>query len=530
MSFKYGKNFSQTKTSQTEPVLGKKQVKNSAGGYVFQVDDWKRLDRFLVLGSEGGSYYASEKKLTQENAKTVIKCIENDGARAVNRIVEVSQAGRAPKNSPAIFALALAATVGDESTKALVYNELNKVCRIGTHLFEFNECLNALGKGWSAGRRRGVANWYLSKEPKDLAYQITKYQQREGWSHRDLLRLCHAKTGDKHLNNILHYAVKGEFNGRFRDEATNYLRVIEEAKACKNEAKLVNLIIDNRLVREQIPTDMLTPNVWGALLEHMPVTAMIRNLGNLTKYGLLTPLSKGMKKVVSELTNIERLKKGRVHPLTILVALKTYASGHGDKGSNSWNPVGKVTEALDDAFYLAFDAVEPTNKNWLFGIDVSCSMSSQISGMNISCCEAATVLALVGAHTEPWSFVGRFNTGFQECPFTKKTRLDEAMKWTCSINGGGTDCAMPMVYAKNNNLEVDAFVTLTDSETWAGRVHPFQALKDYRKHSGRDAKLITVGMVSNAFTIADPSDAGMLDVVGFSTDVPALMSEFVGYN
>ena len=49
----------------------------------------------------------------------------------------------------------------------------------------------------------------------------------------------------------------------------------------------------------------------------------------------------------------------------------------------------------------------------------------------------------------------------------------------------------------------------------------------YRDKMGIPAKMIVVGMISNGFTIADPDDAGMLDVVGFDTAVPQLMSDFV---
>src|SRR5258706_11451678 len=95
-------------TPQNQPIPGSKQVPNSAGGYAYAVDDWKRLDRFLILGSEGGSYYATEHKLTVENAAAVVRCIVADGQRTVKRIVEISESGRAPKNDPAILALALA--------------------------------------------------------------------------------------------------------------------------------------------------------------------------------------------------------------------------------------------------------------------------------------------------------------------------------------------------------------------------------------------------------------------------------------
>src|SRR5439155_869638 len=117
-------------TPQSQPIPGSKQVPNSAGGYAFPVDDWKRLDRFLILGSEGGSYYASERQLTVENAAAVLRCIEADGLRTVKRIVEISDSGRAPKNDPAILALALASAHGDMATRQAVIDALPQVCRI----------------------------------------------------------------------------------------------------------------------------------------------------------------------------------------------------------------------------------------------------------------------------------------------------------------------------------------------------------------------------------------------------------------
>ena len=36
-----------------------------------------------------------------------------------------------------------------------------------------------------------------------------------------------------------------------------------------------------------------------------------------------------------------------------------------------------------------------------------------------------------------------------------------------------------------------------------------------------------MGMTATKFTIADPTDAGMLDIAGFDSAVPALISEFI---
>ena len=120
---------------QWEPLPG--QVENSAGGHSWAVDPWTRLRRFLILGSEGDSYYASEWKLTRANAEAVEQAVRADGKRAVAEIVAVSREGHAPKNDPALFALALAAGVGDEDTRKAALEALPQVARTGTHLFQF---------------------------------------------------------------------------------------------------------------------------------------------------------------------------------------------------------------------------------------------------------------------------------------------------------------------------------------------------------------------------------------------------------
>ena len=86
----------------------------------------------------------------------------------------------------------------------------------------------------------------------------------------------------------------------------------------------------------------------------MPMTAMIRNLGKMTSIGLLTPGSEATNLVRERLQDEDRLKKARVHPFSILLAMKTYQAGKGDKGKLAWTPDTAVVHALDDAFYRAF--------------------------------------------------------------------------------------------------------------------------------------------------------------------------------
>ena len=95
----YTRAASVRQTPQSMPIPGTNMIPNSAGGYTFPVDCWTRLDRFLILGSEGGSYYATERDLTRQNVNGVLECLRADGARTVRRIVEISQSGARRRTS-----------------------------------------------------------------------------------------------------------------------------------------------------------------------------------------------------------------------------------------------------------------------------------------------------------------------------------------------------------------------------------------------------------------------------------------------
>lgn len=506
-------------------------AKNNAGGFAFAIDDWKRLDRFLVLGSEGGSYYVKEQELTIRNAKAVHRCIKKDGVRVVKRIVEISESGRAPKNESALFALAMCAGLGNGIERKAALVALPRVARIGTHLFHFVDYVQGV-RGWGRSLCKAVAEWYNGKDPKNLAYQVLKYRQRDGWTHRDLLRLAHPKPRTRLHSSIYKWVVSNKPDDRPGAIDVQQILGFEQAQRAENGKEIAHLVRLYNLTREMIPTKWLNDSVvWEALLERMPMTAMIRNLGKMTSIGLIAPLFNAATKIASELRNEERIRKARVHPLSVLVALKIYEQGHGLRGRLSWIPNTSVIDALDDAFYLAFGNVEPTNKRLMLALDVSGSMSwSTIAGMPISPREATGALAMVTARTESQCIITAFSHRLVTVTLSPKQRLDDVCRQLAQIPMGGTDCALPMLVALKAKVKIDAFIILTDSETWAGRIHPIQALKEYRNKMGIPAKLIVVAMTSSGFSIADPSDSGCLDITGFDTATPNIISEFVRGN
>jgi 60 kDa SS-A/Ro ribonucleoprotein len=526
-------------TPQAEPA-DPRQVPNNAGGHTFTVAPLERLRRFLVLGTEGGTYYAREQEITKANAEVVLSWARDRSTELVDEVVAISIAGRAPRNNPALFALAAAASLGDAEGRKAALAALPQVARTGTQLFQFAGYIEQF-RGWGRGLRRAISDWYLAKPVDAVAYQAVKYRQREGWSHRDLLRLAHPATDEADRKQLFDWIC-----GRGQDGPA-IVTGFQRAQSATTVAEWID-VLDScpSLSWEMLPDAALgEAAVWAKLLDNgVPQTALLRQLPRLTRLGLLAPMSDTLDRVVRQITDGERLRKARVHPVNVLVAARTYASGMSARGQSAWQPVAQVVDALDAAFYTAFGSVEPAHKRTLLALDVSGSMTASVSGLPISAREVSAALALVTAATEPKTTIVGFTGGsgrwassifahlrqtadpLTTLKISPRQRLDDAIRAVSDLPFGGTDCALPMLWATANKVEVDTFVVYTDNETWAGKMHPHQALRRYRDWSGIDARLVVVGLTATDFTIADPADPGMLDIAGFDAALPTLLTDF----
>lgn len=525
-----------------------RQARNNAGGFVFRVTPWTRLDRFLTLGVDGGSYHVKARELALDNLASIRDLIQHDGIRVIARVVEISEAGRAPRQQPGLFVLAAVAGLGNVDARRHAMIALPRVARTGSTLKTFVRYVEQF-RGWGPVLRRGVSDWYLGREVTSLAYQAVKYRTRSDWSDRDVLRMAHPKPAkDDVLRRELFDWMCGRNRDAFvvgststgRDDPLRIVEGFERVQRATTSAEAARLVGEYRLPWEAIPDRFVNDAaVLGALLDAgMPQTALLRQLPRLTNAGVLT--GDRLRAVVKQLTNAERLRNGRVHPIQVLFALKTYQSGHAFRGSTSWTPVTRIVDALDAAFYTAFGAVEPTGKRFLLALDVSSSMGVTIANSNVSAREATAAMALATLNVENDCHVVGFTGGgsgglnwtsrdagdVTPLTISARQRLDDVVRYTNRLPFGGTDCALPMLYATRNDLEVDVFVIYTDNETWAGNVHPHEALRQYRERSGIPARLVAVGMTATNYSIADPRDSGQLNVSGFDGNVPGLLATF----
>jgi 60 kDa SS-A/Ro ribonucleoprotein len=531
MTNPYAKEINPSNTPQSEPILGRESemVKNQAGGWVFALDPWKCLTRFLVLGAEGGSYYAAQREMVLDNAGALLHCLADDGPRVVKLIADIDSANRAPKRNTLLFGLGVALALGDQATKDAVVGFIPQIVRTASDLFEFLSIQRDLrGSLGARSIRRVISAWYNNKPPEMLAYQMAKYRARSGFSHQDALRVGHPKPETKAHDALYRWAVRDGVavpDGEF----ARILRGFEHVQRLDDPGNVATAIAEWGLTWEMVRSDHLaSPEVWEALLPNMPYRAMIRNLGRMSSIGLIKPLSKAAKLAAERIADAETMKRAHIHPIAVLSALLTYRQGHGVRGQLQWKQAPAVVDALEAAFEASFGNIEPTGLRYYYGLDVSSSMGwGFIAGVpNLTPAMGTAALAMIAARTESQYVFRGFCDVLRDIPITAKTSIYDAVSITKGLTFGGTDCALPMIDAAKRGLEVDVFVTLTDDQTWCGRVHPTVALREYRQASGIDAKNIVVGMTATDFTIADPEDAGSLDVVGFDTAVPEIMRSF----
>lgn len=493
------------------------QTVNNAGGESFTISIWDQLVRFLILGTEGNTYYCSEKEQTKQNLDVVRRCIAEDGYRTVGIIREISMAGRAPKNDACVAAIALCMTEGNDSKHWAQLN-FKDVCRFGTPMLQAASIVNA--RGWNRGLRRAFAAWFLDRGSLGLAHQLVKYQSRDGWSMKDVLRLCHPKTCVESMNSAMRWATKGTVDS----DTPDIIRAFEFAKGADVD-QTIQLIQEYGLPRECIKTEHLNDvRVWEALLaEGMGVDALIRNLATMTRAGID---ARTLCHNLREAYDNARIKP---HPLKILVALKTYEQGHGERGNNTWTPYSSVVALLDKLFYKSFKSVTPTGKRFMVAMDISGSMDDgSLAGMpGMTPRIGSAALALMLHRIESNVKLVAFETKVTPIPDAwASDSLKHFISKISSLCWGYTDCSAAIRYARDNRIPVDTFIIITDNESWYGPERTHEALNEYRRVMGIPAKIVAIGMTATEFSVVDPNDPGSLNVAGFDTAIPELIAEF----
>lgn len=363
-----------------------------------------------------------------------------------------------------------------------------------------------------------------------------------------------------------------------KPEDIEYLKAICYLKTCKEDTAdvingLVQRINHHRFTHEFLPKWALNNSeIWMALLMSedkthvkMPMNALIRNLSTMTNRNVFSN-NAIVNKVTSYLINENAVKNSKIHPAQVAVAWKQYQSGHGEKGKQIWTPIQEIVTALENMMYISFANIEPTNKRIFHCFDESGSMNTSMGvAGNMSSAEAVALMGILFSRKEDPNTQKycAFANGLRTLILSPNSKLAEAVKAINRNSGEGTNCSMPMEHKISefnskfstlsdgdkqkfitavksgdtgkrdeilNALSIflpEVFVLYTDSDVNLGKRHPVQALNEYRELTGIPAKFAVVATQSSRVTIADPKDSGMMDLVGFDSQLPQILYDFV---
>jgi 60 kDa SS-A/Ro ribonucleoprotein len=527
-----------------------REVRNAAGGWVFPIDKWSRLLRFLVIGTEGGTYYVDEERIQTENLLNTAECLREDGPRVVEITAQVAESRRAYKTTPALWVLALAMRSKDLETRRAAATNFLRVVRTGADLLNFaaiylhggtgkearrhGEKLGGTGRLWRAAIRQ-----FFLQDPSTVAFQVGKYGRRSDVSIADLLRLSHPKFDkDDQDRHLIARWVLGKLEGvpleaqEHASKVQQQILAYELAKQADSEEELIRLIETHRLTWEMIPSEKRTPRVWRALLPGMSAWAFVRNLGYLTSIGVLDdPEAREI-----ALRKIQDLPRSPVHPLRIMLAALTYERGKGMR--REWSPIPEIVKGLNWAYRERLGRSQPIGKPFLLALDISGSMWGGETQAGVLPIYAAAAFGLyvlwrepeaevigVDTNIHPLRGAGLLGRSVEDMTIHKFVALLE------KVGKGGTDLSLPFKHALDRAARGDppphAIVAFTDSETWAGHRHPFEVLRQLRNRTGFPIRAVNVAATATGYSLWEPDDPLAFQVVGFDAAVVDMVSEII---
>ena len=518
-------------TSMDSSIPGRKDEmkKNFAGGVAFKASSFVALNRWLLTGSMSNAFYQKKEEMTEDNIQLLETCIAKNPVKVAELIFYASNKGIS--NHTPILALVYL-SMGDFVAKKEFRILFSKVIRNASHLYEFFSYAKDL-RGMGKTIHKAVKEWFTNKRVEELEYQFLKYQNRYGWTGRDILRMI--KPTPKDLAKSILY---GWIVGKCKELINTDLERIKAYEVLKREEVaekyVVNIIEDCNLTHEMIPANVKrTSKIWDALYQKMPINATIRNLGNLTEKKVMTIENVD---VLEKRLSIENLKRGRVHPLVLASAYKIYSAG-GTLGKSRlmWRPIPRINDIFESAIENAFECLEPSGKQFYLALDVSASMrweSHMINNLWMLAGEAAAIMTLATIKAEKNYFVGCFSNQFKPLDGVRKGMSFKDMVGTMSAQPfGGTNAGSAYQYAIDNKIYTDVFVMYTDSESWLGG-QPSQLLQKYRDKVNPNAKAIYITLCAygDHITLVDPKDDKSYDLAGFSSESIKLIQMIANNN
>lgn len=508
--------------------IDSRQVRNDAGGYVYQMEEKSRIFQFLVMGTTN-SYYSSKEEMIAKNLKDIRVLVNKYPEWTLEKVASIDARGISQKHNALILVCAILLFNPNKEVRIKSRFVLKKLIRTGYHALSYLSYINAVrdlevASGKSAGFGRAkvavLRDWLEHLSTRELVLQRIKYHNRDGMRLEDIFNFAHpnlSKSGPIH--NLIGKWIMGNIGKSEENALQELLEAGNEDAMQINAWAILNnpetsvdeaawQVALNKIPREAIPTRFLKEHaVWFALLSHIPDHALMRNLRTMSDNGVLK--SEVRPAILNRLCNTERLHNSRVTPMDVLKAWGMLKERDTE-----------VADVLENTFFSLMKVQDKVDARVLVAVDVSGSMGIHLSDTQregLRAIEAATGMALAAKN----AFTHVDIMGFSSYVATlNHESLDPDRAW--DEWGSSTTASLAVNYMNRSNTVYDAVLFITDNDAWLGN-HVQSEVKKYRDRNNVPTVLAVNSTKTSGQTLADPDDLLSLDLSGFVPEVLELL-------
>ncbi|XP_059054148.1 RNA-binding protein RO60-like [Achroia grisella] len=299
-----------------------------------------RLTRYIHTGNEVPTYFPgcwTSHKYFEADKLTVLNEALADGANnveVVNVILQAYKDGWYTRFETIAFALTKCLLVGSSAVKEATYKAAAEICKTPEEMMLFNKFTRLLKTGNGRGWCKNIKDWYLKKEPLELAKEMTRVRARYGRSHKTLLRKSHFKIPEEdHARDaVVKYAIFGlkrakqlVGDAQGTKEIFDYIQIVEDMRHCEDPVAAGALAAQHKFTLDHVPGHLLTSqHVWNAIMPQFKLEELLYHIQRIHNMGFLTSDSATTAILISLLNDQEFVKNSNVTPLAVYITLCNY--------------------------------------------------------------------------------------------------------------------------------------------------------------------------------------------------------------
>jgi 60 kDa SS-A/Ro ribonucleoprotein len=512
---------------------------NEAGGRAYKLEPKHALAQVAATGTFGNAFYSTAETQLDE----VLKLIDEvDDNQYLAKLALYACEKAFMKDMPA--ALLVALSVRDTELMHRVFDRVvdnGRVLRTVFQMIRSGQFKNKVGKGrvgLSSSVQRAFQRWLnTASVGKLLSASIGNDP-----SLRDILRMARPTPKDNARRAMFGWLTDKSIEKWAPATEADLPVEVQSLIAYRNsESEEGQALIAGGL--DNVRWDFLSdaakgPTVWAALARKMGPQALRMNLNTLLRHDVLAT-SAMVDYVADRIADESEIRRSKQFPYQYFAA---YLNADD-------NVPQKIKTALHKAAEIACGNVPELPGPVVIGLDTSGSMSSAVTGnrgrgatSKMRCIDVAALFAAAILRRNPDSVVIPFDTSAYDAKMDPNDSILSIAERLAKYGGGGTDCSLPLVAAKQKyaNRKFAGIVLVSDNESWVGTgrhgstgvMTAWEAfVANQRKLAGKEAnpKLVCIDLQPYQ-TVQACERADIMNIGGFSDSVFNVISAFLADN